>query len=247
MYCLQVTCVLLHTKFPTAEAIDQMGSENVFWAARQVITKGDLAAYRGTNCFEEVVGQIADLQDLATLYKGFKNVFDKSIEKNYERDFLKEAMALLVKITKINKHFLDELYLYDYDFNFVLVSACHYISHFAARPGGEGLVYLNLCLLQLYAERIILLRILVGREFGIGMNQECKATAAAELAYTQSTYADCFIVFVHDIVMSPAIKLDYLPTNLLAILSNMYSLALRTRTIIARRTSSASPDTPLSV
>ena len=152
MHCLQISGILLYFKLPPKELFADLSKDTPLKLVQQIITKGDESSYQSTNIFEENVKQLTQLQDLELLYKSFKNIFEKSIEKNYERDFQKEAMTLLVKVSGVNAHFLDDLYLYDYDFNFVLISACHYIAHFARRPGGDGLSYLNLCLLQQYAE-----------------------------------------------------------------------------------------------
>ncbi len=213
MYCIQLCCVLLYYKVPPIETFDGLSKESPLFSLKPLLTKNASIPYSSLNVFEETVKQITEFTDIELLYKGIKGIFEKSLDKNYERDFLKEAMALLTKITKVNPKFLDDLYLYDHDFNFLMISTCHYITHFATKPGGEGLAYLNLSLLQQYSER---------REFAINMNKECKVPGGVELAYTESTYADCFIVFVRDMVLTPNVKLDQLGLSLLGILANMY-------------------------
>jgi len=210
--CLQLACVLIYAKPVNTQIIDKIQADSHLSNFKTLILKNTNSA-QFANIFGVSISQINEWRDIELIYKGIKDIFNKSLERNYERDFLKEAMSLLAKITKINHKFLDDLYLYDYDFNFLLVSTCHFISHFAIKPGGEGLAYLNLSLLQQYAER---------REFAINLNKMCKITAEVDLAYTDSTYADCFIVFIRDMVISKKVRLEKLGMSLLSILSNMY-------------------------
>lgn len=158
------------------------------------------------------VRQLSELSDMEVLYKGVRKVFEEALEDTYARDFLKETMAILTKIIKVNPRFLKELYVCDYDFNFVVASTCHHIAHYASKEGGEGITFLNLSLLQLYSER---------REFAAGLNRSCDLPGSLDLAYTSGAFADCFVVFVRDVVLLRAKKLPQLDLSLLGILANV--------------------------
>ena len=168
--------------------------------------------YQPSNFFELALKLMMEFSDMEVMYKGLKRVFEDALEDNYGRDYLKETMAILTKTIKINPKFLQELYAYDYNFNFIMVSTCHHIAHYAAKEGGEGITFLNLSLLQLYSEH---------REFAIGLNKSYDSSTNVKLEYTSTSFADCFIVFVRDMLLLKDKKLEQLDLSLLGMLANM--------------------------
>ena len=179
---------------------------------KQIILKGT-SEYQPKNIFENTISQINGRSDMKIFYKGIKRIFEESLSNDYEIDLLKEAMCILIKIFKVNSKFLDELYTYDYDFNFILIITCHHIAHYSAKEGGKGLTYLNLSFLAIFSEY---------RGFCIGLNEEYKSLGSVDLAYTDTTFSDCFIVFMHDVITAKTKKLDELDLNLLGIFANLY-------------------------
>jgi hypothetical protein len=196
---------------PSKEVFDSIQSNLCLSPVKAILLKLS-PNYQPNNFFEIDLKSMNELGDMEVMYRGVKKVFEDALDDNYGRDYLKETMAILTKTIKINPKFLEELYAFEYDFNFVLVSTCHHIAHYAAKEGGEGITFLNLSLLQLYSEH---------REFAIGLNKSYDLSTNVKLEYTSTTFSDCFIVFVRDMVLLKEKKLEQLDLSLLGIMANM--------------------------
>lgn len=216
---MQLTCILLNYTPYTKEQIEKLEKDSEIAKVREIIGQGKESI--DINQFLEIIKGIDDFKNLQLIYIGLKKICEEALVKSYQRDLMKEAMHIFVRISQSCPNFFDVLYLNNIDFNFILVFACHYITNFGRTPGCEGLAYLNLLMLYYFSQSIIKNFRILGREFGIHMNDQYKFSYSVDLGYTEGSYADCFIVFVCDMVMSKSLRLDYIRVNLLVILSNL--------------------------
>lgn len=211
MNCMQLVCILLYCKVPPVEVFEAVQKDSLLVPVKEVIVR--TGPYQPLNYFEETVKEIKELSDIVLLYKGVEKIFENSLGHLYSQNLFRETMTLLLKVVKVNPNIVSELYLYGYDFNFLLTITCHHMLRYSAKDGTEFFVNLNLSLLQQFC---------LFRDFAVGLNNACTAISGAHLAYTEAAFIDCFIVFVRDIVLTPYTNLEELVSTLLGILANMY-------------------------
>jgi hypothetical protein len=168
--------------------------------------------YKPINPFEEAIRSITEVEDCFSLFEGIKTVFKNSLDMNPERSLLKEGTVLLNKVITTNYKFFEVLNLHNYDFNFLLVSLCEYIGYFSRSPGNQAFVYLALCLLQRFS---------IYPEFVNDLNKDFDMSPKRFMECSNGSYLDCYISFVHDLVVKYKVGLEFIGFGTLSILTNL--------------------------